>query len=146
MYYLPDHPLTKLSTTKFPAILDIFLTKVDCIMWFAQWVVAGAMNGQGFNERKFIRKAKGWAWPSYGLFRVFVKKIKSAIMNNKTGFHRFSYICHACNQDAIEGNCPLIYYCENVYNFHMNTVCTDYWTAKCNTWYSIVWADTVHTR
>jgi len=46
---LPDHPLTKQSTTKFPAILDSFLTKVDCIRKAEQWVVVGAVVGQRFN-------------------------------------------------------------------------------------------------
>jgi len=36
-----------------------FRTKVDCNRLAEQWVVVGTVGGKGFNERKFIRKAKG---------------------------------------------------------------------------------------
>jgi len=40
MYYLPDHPLNKQSTAKFPTMLDSFLTEVDSIRRAVQQVVA----------------------------------------------------------------------------------------------------------
>ena len=53
MYYLPDHPLNKQSTAKFPIMLDSFLTEVDSIRRAVQQVVA-----------------KGPTWSCYGPFRA----------------------------------------------------------------------------
>jgi len=48
MYYVPDHPMTKQSTTKFPAILDsarlIVSGELNNGWWWGRWVGKGLMK------------------------------------------------------------------------------------------------------
>ena len=53
--YLPDHPLKKYSTAKFPAILDSFYTEVVCIRRTPEGWEAGALEGGKDSVQKLKR-------------------------------------------------------------------------------------------